>query len=201
MINEKVLKHLRKDLIMKKLIDSLELTPWRNSGDLFLDLANVIISQQLSERVGDTIFVRFKQTFNGEKITPKNVLKIPDEKIRQTGISRMKVSYIKNVAKAIVNKEISLEQLITSSDEQVVELLTKIKGIGRWSAEMILMFSLQRMDVFSVSDLGLCTAIARLYGVDKKDKKKIEKIALCWRPYRTIACRYLWKFLENKADW
>lgn len=195
-MNKRALQHLRKDLIMKKLIEKFELSKPTNNGDLFLDIIDTIISQQLSKKAGDTILARFLELFKIE-VTPQAVLKISDKKLKKTGISFQKISYIKGVTKAFVDGSIKLEHLSSLPDEEVIIELTKLKGLGRWSAEMILMFSLNRLDVFSSGDLGLCSAVAKLYGIDRKDKKKIEEISIKWKPYRTIASRYLWKSLQN----
>lgn len=195
-MNKRTLPHLRKDPIMEKLIEAFKLSPTRNNGDLFLDLVDTIVSQQLSKKAGDKILARFLELFKTE-VTPQAVLKISDKKLKKTGISSQKVSYIKGIAKAFIEGSIVTEELSKLGDEEVIVHLTKLKGIGRWSAEMILMFSLQREDVFSLGDLGLCTAVAKLYGIDRKDKKKIEEISIKWKPYRTIASRYLWRSLQN----
>lgn len=194
---QKAIIHLKKDPVMKKLIEMYDFPTWIESNDLFVDIIETIINQQLSSKAGMTIFERFKALFPNSTITPEALLKIEDDKIRKAGISYSKISYIKNVANAVVNKSLNLETLHTLSDEEIILELTKIKGIGKWSAEMILMFSLRRVDVFSMGDLGLITAIAKLYGVDKKDIEKIKEISLKWSPYRSIACRYLWRSLEN----
>lgn len=196
---KKAIEHLSKDPIMKLLIVRHELSYSNQKRDIFLDIVESIINQQLSSKAGTTIFNRFKALFpRVKKITPKHVLKISDDKIRSCGISRAKVSFIKGLSRAIQEKELIIDRLYALSDEDVITELVKIKGIGKWTAEMILMFSLQRQDIFSIGDLGLCTAVAKLYGVDRSDKKKIEDIAIQWSPYRTIASRYLWRSLDTE---
>lgn len=197
--HKEAIKHLSKDPVMKKLIKKHVLSYSEEKPDVFLDIVESIINQQLSSRAGATIFNRFRTLFpRVKKIKPQHVLAVPDEKIRACGLSRSKVVYIKGLSKAIVEGDLRLELLETLSDEEVLNELVKIKGIGRWTAEMVLMFSLGRLDIFSSGDLGLCTAVARLYGVDRNDKKRIEEIALGWSPYRTIAARYLWRSLDVK---
>ncbi len=191
--------HLQKDPIMKKLVERVQLSPLDNSNNLFLDIIETIINQQLSDKAASTIFGRFKKLFKSEKyITYENVLNLSDESIRQAGISYSKVSYIKNTAQTFIKNELTIEKLNQLTDEEVILKLREIKGIGRWSAEMIMIFTLQRPDVFSIGDLGLCTAVSRLYKVNREDKKKIEKISIAWSPYRSIASRYLWRSLESK---
>ena len=127
-------------------------------------------------------------------------MKIPDQKIRDAGLSWAKVKYLKDLADKVKNKVIHLEKLDTLSNEEVITELTKVKGIGPWTAEMFLMFTLGREDVFSHGDLGLKNAIKKLYGF-KKDptRKQVEKIIARWTPYKTYACRILWKSLEIKV--
>ncbi len=193
---DKALSHLQKDPVMKKLIETYDLPTWVDSNDIFLDIIETIINQQLSSKAGTTIFNRFKALFNNQKITPQKVL-LADQDLRSSGISNAKVQYIKNVAKAIQDKELEIVKFAELSDAEVIAQLIEIKGIGKWTAEMILMFSLKRPDIFSMGDLGLCAAVAKLYNIDRKDLKKIEQISLKWSPYRSIACRYLWRSLET----
>ena len=122
---------------------------------------------------------------------------MPDEKIRSTGPSWSKVSYIKNIARAVVSGNLDLQKINEKSDEDVIVELTKIKGIGRWTAEMFLMFTLGREDIFSYGDLGLRKGIMKLYGYKKEPTvKQMEKLTNRWKPYRTYAARILWRSLE-----
>ncbi len=196
---QKALLHLKKDKKLHKIIDSVSLFPIAPSEDIFIDLIEAIINQQLSGKAAKTIFVRFKKLFKRNQISPKDVISLPDDIIRTSGISRGKVAYVKNLSRAIVSGDLLLENLNTLSDEEVLTELTKIKGIGRWTAEMILMFSLNRTDVFSLGDLGLRSAVSKLYGIEKDNLREIEKLSLTWSPYRSLAARYLWKSLEIKS--
>ena len=181
---------------LQKIPDSSRLTPSR-STDYFSDLVEAIICQQLSDKAGATIFARVQNLFPKKRITPKHVLKISNEKIRMAGPSRSKVLYMKELAKAVSRKAIDLVALTSMIDEEVIAALTKLKGIGPWTAEMFLMFTLGRKDVFSYGDLGLRKAISRLYKLKKEpSRKQIERITNKWRPFRTYACRILWKSLE-----
>ena len=121
-----------------------------------------------------------------------------DETIRGAGLSYAKVSYVKSIAKAFVSDLIDVEKIKNQTDEEVIIELTKIKGIGRWTAEMILIFTLKRPDVFSIGDLGLRNAITKLYGIT--DRKEMSSLSENWRPYRSTACWYLWRSLENKSE-
>ncbi|HSX48957.1 MAG TPA: DNA-3-methyladenine glycosylase, partial [Candidatus Saccharimonadales bacterium] len=174
-----------------------ELT-WGEERDLFEHLVDAIVSQQLSVKASETIFGRFKKLFGKSKKfpTPSQILKMPDEKIRGAGLSNAKVKYVKSLAHFVESKELDLVNLKNLDDESVIVELTKVKGIGRWTAEMILIFGLRRTDVFSLGDLGLRKAVSNLYGVSIDDIKKIEEISLKWSPNRSVAARYLWKSLN-----
>lgn len=198
--NKTALKHLEKDPVMKELVRKYRApSPARkNNNNTFLDLVETITNQQLSSKAADAILARFKNVFDVRRIAPEHVLKILDQKLRKVGLSFKKIKYIKGLCLAILDKTIDIENLDKLSDQEVIKELTSIKGIGPWSAEMMLIFSLKRPDVFSVGDLGLCTAVSRLYNVDRKDKKRIEQISKAWSPYRSTACWYLWRSLKNK---
>ncbi|CAN5298634.1 DNA-3-methyladenine glycosylase [soil metagenome] len=192
------------DPVMNKLVEKHGDILWNKSFDLFYDLVESIISQQLSVKASATIFQRFKDIFgNPDKVgtqtfpTPKQILKTPDKKIRAAGLSNAKVKYVKSLAEFVETKQLILKNLKKLNDEEVIVELTKVKGIGRWTAEMILIFSLQRPDVFSIGDLGLRKSISILYKVDINNLKKIEKISNKWTPNRSLASRYLWKNLDN----
>lgn len=128
--------------------------------------------------------------------TPQQILNMPDETMRAAGISFQKISYIKSVADAFISDLIDVQKIQRMSDEEVITALTQIRGVGKWTAEMILIFTLGRPDIFSVDDLGIRNAITKLYGIT--DKKEMTKLAENWKPYRSTACWYLWRSLENK---
>lgn len=128
--------------------------------------------------------------------TPQEVLNMPDETLRTAGISFQKISYIKSVADAFVSDLIDTKKIKHMSDEEVIATLTQIRGVGKWTAEMILIFTLKRPDVFSIGDLGIRNAIIKLYGIT--DQKKMLTLSEKWKPYRSSACWYLWRSLENK---
>lgn len=190
--------HLKKnDPILAVIIKKVGVLEWKIGGNYFLDLASSIVQQQLSIKAGDTIWKRFIALFPDNKPTPELVAVIDGQKIRDAGISWSKISYIKDLAKHVLESGIVFEQFEIMTDEEIVAELVKVKGIGRWTAEMFLMFTMGRPDVFSYGDLGLRRAIQKLYGFEKEPtKEEAEKIAGKWKPYRTIACRYLWRSLE-----
>ena len=183
------------DLIMIRLATKHPLSTLEPTDDLFVAILESIIGQQLSGKAAKTIFARFQKLIPA--MSPKKILSTPDQKIRDCGLSWAKVSYVKNLALA-TQDWLDLEKIKTKTDEDVINELTKIKGIGRWTAEMILIFDLVRPDIFSVGDLGLRTAVAKHYKVDRNNLKKIAKISERWKPYRSLASRLLWKSLDNE---
>ncbi len=196
---QKAVSSLQNDPLLKTLIEKhgpLEVRPL--STNLYLDLVDSIVSQQLSIKAAETIFGRFKKLFPNEVFTPELVVEVDTELVRKAGLSYSKITYIKGLSQAVMNREIDLVSINSLSDEEVMRELTKIKGIGQWTAEMMLMFSLGRPDVFSVGDAGLRRAIFNLYGIPQTDLPAIQALSLSWRPYRTYASRYLWKSLENE---
>lgn len=186
------------DPVLKQLINRYPPPQWTDRSDyLFEDLIETIISQQLSGKAADSIFRRFKALFQTKTFpVPEEVLRIEQGSLRQIGISRAKAAYIHNIAQAFVNKEIEVKTIRNMSDEEVMTVLTKVKGIGKWSAEMILIFTLNRPDVFSLGDLGLRKAIGNLYGITEEEK--VLKLTQSWSPNRSLACWYLWRSLENR---
>lgn len=163
----------------------------------FADLVEAIICQQLSDKAGATIFARFTKLFPKGQIIPQAVHKLSAAAFRKVGTSWSKANYIKDLAQQVVSGEVKLDKLHELDDESVVRELVKIKGIGHWTAEMFLMFSLAREDVFSFGDLGLRRAMQRLYGFKKEPTpKQMENISKKWFPYRTYAARILWRSLE-----
>lgn len=170
------------------------------SDEFFRDLAESIICQQLSEKAGGTIWKRVK-ALTGEKFTPEAVLALPVEMIRSAGTSRAKAEYVRNTARSFRDGKIRPDLFDDLSDEAVIAALTTIKGIGRWTAEMFLIFSLGREDVFSFGDAGLMRAMKKLYGrKNRLSKNRIIRITRKWSPYRSYACLLLWKSLENHGS-
>lgn len=187
------------DPVMRKLIrrfGPLEFHP--HQQDLFAEIVDSIISQQLSGKVARVIYARFEALFPNKKVVPEFTLTIKDDKIRAIGVSWAKVKYIKDLAQKTLDGTLDLKSLVKMSDAEVSEYLIQVKGIGQWTAQMILMFSLGRPDVLPLNDLGIQKAFFKEYGVRMGNLKKMIKIAENWMPYRTIACRYLWKSLDNE---
>jgi DNA-3-methyladenine glycosylase II len=166
--------------------------------DPFAALVRTIVGQQLSTKAAATIHQRLVDSLPGGLVTPEALDALHDTLLRQVGLSRQKSAYIRDLSAKAVSGELPLDHLPGMTDEEVIEAITKVKGLGRWSAEMFLMFRLRRPDVLPVDDLGIINAIHRLYKLRKRpDARRIRRIGEIWRPYRTVACWYLWRSLEN----
>jgi DNA-3-methyladenine glycosylase II len=166
--------------------------------DPFSALVRTITSQQLSTKAAATIHRRIVDLMPAGVATPEALERISDEQLRAAGLSRQKIAYVRDLARHAVSGELPLHTLNALSDDDVIAAITRVKGLGQWSAEMFLMFRLRRADVLPVDDLGIVTAVQRLYGLRKRPKPdRLRKIAEPWRPYRTVACWYLWRSLEN----
>ena len=192
--------HLQKDKKFAKIIGQ-ELHELKLHQNIALRLMASIMSQQLSTKVAKVIFHRFLELFKGKEPKPQQVLDMPFEKLRAVGLSNAKVNYVKNVALFCIENKITDKKLLKMQDEEIVELLTQIKGVGKWTVEMLLMFSLGREDVFAVDDLGIQQAMTKIYKLPVDDKKKLKesmlKISSKWSPYRTYACLHLWGWKDD----
>ena len=159
------------------------------------------MSQQLSTKVADVIYKRFISLYGGKEPTPQQILDTPFEILRGIGLSNAKVNYVQNVARFEVESGMDAKKLAKMSNEEVIEYLIVIKGVGRWTIEMLLMFALGREDVFAVDDLGIQNAMISLYKLDNSNKKKLKedmlRVSMKWSPYRTYACVHLWQWKDN----
>jgi len=193
--------HLSKDKRLKKLVDQHDGMKLVKRRNIFLYLCRSIMSQQLSTRVADIIHKRFVSLYGGDP-TPQQVLETPFETLRGIGLSNAKTRYVQHVARFAIDQGMEFKALAKMDDEGVIQYLTQIKGVGRWTAEMMLMFVLGREDVFSADDLGIQQAMAGIYRLDPADKKKfredIIRISGKWSPYRTYACMHLWHWKDQK---
>lgn len=194
---EDALKHFKKvDPLLYSLAESIDPIVLEKSSDHFVRLVRSIVGQQLSIKAASTIFSRFEKLFK-KGITAEAILRLSDGKIRDCGISYPKIKYIKDLSEKVRDKELLLDTFEHADELTIIENLTKVKGIGTWSAEMFLMFALARPDVFSAGDLGLKNAIIKLYGLKNPTEKELLKLSKKWSPYRTYACRILWESLNN----
>lgn len=191
---------LQKDKRLARLISEPmpALTMHKN---IALRLMASIMSQQLNTKVARVIFKRFLEIYNGEEPQPQQVLDTPFDVLRSVGLSNAKVTYVQNVASFCIENKITDKKLHKLSNEEIINLLTQIKGVGQWTVEMLLMFSLGREDVFAVDDLGIQQAIIQAYDLTIENKKelKIKMLSLSqkWSPYRTYACLHLWNWKDS----
>jgi DNA-3-methyladenine glycosylase II len=195
--------HLQKD---KKLAVTLGTTvhELQLRKNIPLRLMASIMSQQLSTKVASVIYRRFLALYNDKEPKPQQVLDTPFELLRGIGLSNNKVAYVQNVARFCIDQNITDKRLQAMSNEEIVALLTQIKGVGKWTVEMLLMFSLGREDVFAIDDLVIQQMMVKLYKLDASNKKafkeKMLKISTRWQPYRTYACLHLWRFKDAVPD-
>ena len=169
--------------------------------DPFSALVRTITSQQLSTKAAATIHRRILELMPGGVATPEAIEQTTDEQLRAAGLSRQKIAYVRDLARHASTGDLPLQSLNALSDDDVIHAITRVKGLGRWSAEMFLMFRLHRADVLPVDDLGIVVAVQRLYGLRTRPKPdRLRRIAEPWRPYRTVACWYLWRSLENTPE-
>lgn len=194
-------EHLSHDRTLKKILPALEEISLQRRNKVYLRLCASILSQQLSVKVARVLYQRFLDLYGGREPTSAQILATPVEQFRSIGFSQAKSAYVHHVCKFFIEQKLTDKKLHSLDDEAVIRLLTQIKGVGRWTAEMILIFTLAREDVFPVDDLGVRNAMIDLYKIKEKDKKKLnaklQKIAAGWAPYRSYATRYLWMWKDG----
>ncbi len=195
-------QHLAKDKKLAPFIEgheSFELTIRKN---ICLRLCASIMSQQLSTKVAKVIFQRFLDLYGGKEPGPEKIAATPFDTLRAIGLSNAKTQYVLNVAAFAIENNLKDSRIKKMSDEEIISLLTQIKGVGRWTVEMLLMFTLGREDVFAVDDYGIQSAMKKIYRLNEKDKKKFRQKMLAisqkWSPYRTYACLHLWHYKDNE---
>ena len=204
-MSKKAIAHLSKDSKFKEIIECTKLKRSSKDSNVCENLIRSITSQQLSVKAAATIHGRFLDLFKDRYPDPKVLLKMDLETLRSAGLSRQKSTYVQNVADFFL-KEKLLHHTGWSkkSDAEIIQQLTEIKGVGKWTVQMILMFTLKRADVFPIDDLGIQNAMIKLYQLEgqySKDRKgqkalraKLLELSAPWSPYRTLACRYLWRW-------
>lgn len=200
MKRQEQISHLKKDKVLRRAIETIGPIRQRRGGDLFLALLRAVTGQQLSVKAADTIWNRFLALFKDGMPEARKILRLHDDQLRAVGLSYQKASYVKNIARFSLEKSLEAQLLKTMSDDDLVDYLIQIKGVGRWTVEMVLMFDLNRPDVFPKDDLGIQMGIKTLYGLAASNKKELyaemDRIAESWRPCRTLACRYLWRYKD-----
>ena len=193
--------HLNKDKKLKKIISLQQPYVLQKRKQVYLQLCGSIMSQQLNTKVAEIIYNRFLTLYKNKKPSAQQIIDTPFETLRGIGLSYAKVNYVKNVCVFFLEEKITDARLHKMSNEELIPYLSKIKGVGQWTVEMILMFTLGREDVFALDDLGIQQSMAKLYSLDLTDKKTLREnmknISQKWSPYRTYACRYLWGWKDN----
>jgi len=196
----KIKKHLSKDPVLKKLVETVQLKTRTAQASVYEALLRSINFQQLSGKAATTIHNRFLALFDDLYPDPNYIQLLTPEDLRAVGLSRQKAGYVKNAADFFIANDLMEKDWSKESDEDIIAELTQIKGVGQWTVEMILMFTLNRMDVLPLDDLVVRNGMVQLYEVEEKGrtlKKKLLEIAEPWRPYRTIASCYLWQWNDT----
>ncbi len=194
-------EYLSKDKKLHKIMMQQESFELERRKNVHLHLCASIISQQLSTKVALIIYKRFLDLFDTNTPRPEAILELPFEQLRSIGLSNSKTHYVRNVCEFFIAEKLTDAKLHKMSSDEVLDKLIQIKGVGRWTVEMLLMFTLGYEDVFAVDDLGIQQAMTKLYKLDPTDKKKMKadmlRISAKWTPYRTYACRYLWGWKDT----
>jgi DNA-3-methyladenine glycosylase II len=193
--------HLRDEPVLRPLLTQIEMPDFTPTGKIYYNLLESIVSQQLSVKVANVIFGRFLSLFPDQYPHPVQVTALATDQLRSVGLSGQKAGYLQNVAQFALTNDLENRDWNKMSDEEIIAFLTQIKGVGKWTVQMLLMFSLARPDVFPVDDLGVQQAIQKLYKIQEQNtrllKIKMTEIAEPWRPWRTVACRYLWRWKDK----
>ena len=193
--------HLSKDKVLRTALKGQAPLTLEKHNNVCARLCVSIMGQQLSTHVAKVLKERFIALFSGMIPAPRVIMQVPAETLRSIGLSGAKVSYVHNVAAYFLEYSLTDRKLHRMSAEDVMTTLLPIKGVGRWTVEMLLMFTLGREDVFAPDDLGIQQAMTRLYGLDAANKKaltiEMTRLADAWRPYRTYACMHLWRWKDN----
>lgn len=194
--------HLQKDPKFSEVLINSETFSLQVRENIFAYLCASILSQQLSTKVAGIIHDRFLNLFGGAEPNPVQVRNLKKEQLRSIGLSNAKAEYTLNVAEFAIDQGLTLKQLQSKTDGEVVAYVTQIKGVGQWTAEMLLMFALGREDVFPGGDLGIRQAMTKLYQLNPADPGKLvsdmHRIASKWAPFRTYACMHLWRWKDQK---
>jgi DNA-3-methyladenine glycosylase II len=190
-------RHLSRDPHLRELLKTEVVVPPRTRS-LVLSLVWSILSQQLSIQVAKVLYERFLKLFGNRPPGPRRILAVPWTELRAIGVSSRKAEYIHNVARFILARRLTLAKLDRLGDDEIIELLTQVTGVGRWTVEMLLIFGLERPDVFAVDDLGVQKAMVRLFSLDQLPRKELRRrmleLSRRWSPYRSYVCLHMWKF-------
>jgi len=186
----------KRDPILRKIINKFNKGYLTSRKDPFFSLCRTIIGQQISTKAADSIWLRFEEKCK-KKIIPKNILKLSSRSLKSVGLSRQKVSYLKNIAKSFKNKSFNIRDLKKMDDDSAIDYITKLKGLGVWSAQMFLMFNLNRADIFPTKDIGLIRAISKNYKVSYPPSERfLNKISKMHSGYRSVFTWYMWRSID-----
>lgn len=195
--------HLTKDKKLKKILELQQPLMLAKRKNVYLHLCFSIMSQQLSTKVADVFHRRFINLFSNKNPTAIQIATMPFETLRSIGLSNAKTNYVLNVCNFFITEKITDAKLYKMTNEGLIKYLTQIKGVGKWTVQMILIFTLGREDIFAVDDLGIQQAVCKLYNINTADKKvmkdKMLTVSKRWIPYRTYACMYLWDWKDNRT--
>ena len=186
----------KKDPVLRKIIKKYNKGFLTTRNNPFFSLCRTIVGQQISTKAADSIWSKFEKKCK-KNINPNTILKISSRNLKRSGLSRQKISYLKNIAKAFKNKSFDTKKLRIMSDEDAIEYITKLKGLGVWSAEMFLMFNLNRPNIFPIKDIGLLRAISKNYEKSYPPSKRfLDKISNLHLGYRTVLTWYMWRSID-----
>jgi DNA-3-methyladenine glycosylase II len=194
------IEHLSQHADMRRVIEQTTMPDFTASGDVYYDIIKSIVSQQLSVKAAATIFDRVCGMFPDKYPQPEYILEVPLEQLRAAGLSNQKANYVQNVARFAQENNLEKQDWASMTDDQIVEYLTTIKGVGKWTVQMVMMFTLGRPDIFPVDDLGIQHGMIRLFNLSDTGKElriKMLQLSVPWSPYRTVAARYLWRWKDQ----
>ena len=202
-MRKEILEHLHKDKKLSPVIEKVKIKAPKPEKDIYPVLIGSIVSQQLSTKAAATIHGRFLDLFKDKYPHPEKILKLKDEQMRNAGLSFQKLNYIRNIAKFSLENSFDAGYIGKMNDEEVIAYLTQIKGVGKWTVEMLLMFALARPNVMPVDDLGIQNGMKIIYGLKSEGKalkSEMEKISNRWSPFRSYACYYIWRYKDAMRE-
>ena len=199
---DSAIEFLKKDSRMSQLIRIYDPPILKPKEDYFYSLVHSVVFQQLNGKVAKIIFMRFIKLLPRNRINPSQVLMVDNNEMKKAGLSFQKINYIKNLAHFFNENLFDKNSIEKMSDEEIIELLIKIKGVGQWTIDMFLMFTLNRLDVMPYSDLAIKKGMKSLFSLNELPRKnEMKRLSINWSPYRTIACMYLWKSVDDGFEW
>ena len=196
--------HLHNEPNISRIIQAIEMPSFTPTQKIYFDLLESIVSQQLNVKVATVIFNRFLALFPDNYPHQELVASIEFDRLKSVGLSAQKASYLQNVAQFAMQHDLENKAWHTMSDDDIIQFLSQIKGVGKWTVQMLLMFSLGRPDVFPIDDLGIQQGMVKIFGLKETGKDLKNKMLECsepWRPWRTVACRYVWRWKDTAGSY